>query len=110
MRRLAAYHFRIERANVRDDRVLLEYLVRVRNGGENGIAAQLVNNSVRILIHVTIGYVQADLFVELACYLRHAIDCDHMVTVWQDYAQCWRYCEYSQLQASLVYDSFPINW
>lgn len=98
----AFYICGVQYGRVRNDRVLLEYFDRVRQYGIDGLGCQLVEDAVRVLLHVAIANVDHKVLFEFAGKFGRAIDGDHLVSVLKNDAHCWRDCVHAELKSALI--------
>ena len=68
--------------------MLFENIKRIGNHRVCCLGGQLIQNSARILLHIAVCDLEGKLFLELARLLRRTLNCDHLVTVWQDDREC----------------------
>jgi hypothetical protein len=103
------YSFGVQDRCIRNDGVLLKNLNRVRYVRVDSLGRDLVLDAVRVLFDISIGDVNDELFVESARIFGNAIDCDHLMSTWQNETCRRRYCVRAELKSALVLYHFPFN-
>ena len=88
--------------------MLLKYVHRVVNGGKRGLGSEPINDSIGILLHISVGDVKAELLLELARYsLGRALNRNHLMSIRQydRIGGCDR--ENTHLESSLILRIVP---
>lgn len=82
--------------------MLLKDIKRISNHWMGSLGRELIQQAIRILVHITISYLKRKLFLELARLLWRAFDRDHLMTVRKNDRKCGRYGKDTNLKSTLL--------